>query len=466
MTDIAARMLGEAIPDDGIRWLNAFNGRILSAEDLRVDQDAIARARQQLGRAVGAGVVLGLGVDVDPSGTADRPILGVDLGLAINRAGQPIELRQRITIGLVAPDAAPPALDDDFVPCDVVLTGTTGLGAYVLSIGPARVDAGKAAVAGLGNDPASCNTAYSVEAVRFQLFPIDLDPAELDDDRKAKLRNHLAYRMYGEPDPRSALDRVEPYAARERLRNGLDDLQETCLKDTDVALAIVMWRPREGVSFVDPWSVRRRATSPTPGTSFVVPDRDAALAEGEARYLQLLDQLRDALAEADDPGQTRATGLFDYLPPAGVIPIATPVTRGFDRDTFFTDVIVRGPAYIESALVPDLLRESLAFPPIDLSRKRVIWTYLIRENAQTPRRRPFPGLPGIHGIPGTEGSTDWRRAAAIRLADRGPVLGTVPYGSAVQAPSCLLFTTGDMRYRGDARFNLGYWNFANFADID
>jgi hypothetical protein len=41
----ATRALDQPVVDDGIRWLNFFNGRTLSAEDLRVDHAAIQRSR-------------------------------------------------------------------------------------------------------------------------------------------------------------------------------------------------------------------------------------------------------------------------------------------------------------------------------------------------------------------------------------------------------------------------------------
>ena len=465
MTTPTARALGEPIVDDGIRWLNFFNGRMLSAEDLAADQVAIGRARHQLGRAQGAGVVSGLGVREDEPRNVARPVLTVDPGLAINLEGRTLELGRRVTIGLVRVDAPSDLEGADFARCDVVLAGTAGLGAYLLSVGPAAADAGMAVVAGLGNDPAACNTAYTVEGVRFQLFPVDIEPEDVDD---AKLRNRLAYRMFGAGDARSSMDRVEPFTAREGARSELDDLQAACLGTTDVALALIFWQPGEGIDFVDEWSVRRRSLPPSPGTIEVTPWRDAAIAEGEARYLQLEAHLRDRLVRESQPGAVKATDTFQFLPAAGVLPIATTVSRGFTTAAFFDGLKTRGPAFIEAALVPDLLRESLAFPPIDLSSGRVIWTYLVRENAQQLRIRQWrPDVlvrPDILARPEIFARPDlFGRALAgdaVRIGE------PVPYLSGAPAPSCLVFTTGDMRYRADARYDLGYWDYANFAEID
>jgi hypothetical protein len=47
---------------DGVRFVNFFNGRLLTAEDLRREQDANVVLRDRLGTAVGDGVVRGLRV--------------------------------------------------------------------------------------------------------------------------------------------------------------------------------------------------------------------------------------------------------------------------------------------------------------------------------------------------------------------------------------------------------------------
>ena len=49
-------------------------------------------------------------------------------------------------------------------------------------------------VSGLTNEPAPCNVALSVEAVRFRLIRLALSAAELAD--KEHLRNRVAYRLF------------------------------------------------------------------------------------------------------------------------------------------------------------------------------------------------------------------------------------------------------------------------------
>ena len=64
-----------------------------------------------------------------------------------------------------------------------------------LTVEPATADAGKAVVAGLGNQAAACNVAYSVEGVRFGLTPVPLLVGEAG--VPDLLRNRIAYRMFG-----------------------------------------------------------------------------------------------------------------------------------------------------------------------------------------------------------------------------------------------------------------------------
>jgi len=458
-----ARTLDQPVVDDGIRWLNFFNGRVLSAEDLRVDHEAIQRAREQLGRGLGGGVLSGLGVEEAASSSVPRPVLSVKPGLAFNNTGEAIELGREVTVGLVRVDAPTDTTGSTFAACDVVLAGTTGLGAYVLTVGPADADQGKAPVAGLGNDAASCNTAYSVEGVRFRLFPVSI---EADDVAAADLRNRLAYRMFGQEDPQLLGFVRDPFGAIDGEYGELDALRHACF-ETDVALAIVFWQPGEGIRFVDKWSVRRRATPAPSSMSHASPMLDRRLADAEARYLQFQDHVGDLFRAASDPASIQATTAFRFLPPAGIVPLPTPTSYA----SFFRGLKYREPVYIEGAHVPGLLQEALSYPAIDAGAGEAMWLYVVRENAQRPRfRRPIFDI-GLG------------RFDMIREAVLGPIAGLrssafagigseiiggprpIPAQSAM-TPSCVIFTTGHLRYRGDARFDLAYYDFANYAEID
>lgn len=420
MDATATRNLEQPVVDDGIRWLNFFNGRVLSAEDLRTDHDAIAEARRQLGRGIGSGIVSGLEVsEAVLVSSAGAPILTVKKGLAFNDDGQALELRRDITVGLVRIDAPTGSAGDDFSNCDVVLPGTTGLGVYVLTVGPASSDAGKAAVAGLGNSPASCNTAYSVEGVRLRLFPVPLEDGDLDEPDL--LRNRIAYRMFGGADDASI---TEPFGRRESPSTLFDEMRRSCFESTDVPVALLYWEPVNGVQFVDEWSVRRTAAPSAASAPSRSPLQAARVVQREAAVFQFQAHLRDILRRVARPEVLAAEAHFEYLPPVGVLPLGVPPARGYGYREFFASQPTRGPSFIEGTHLRGLFLDGLSYAPINLSRGEVIWLYEIRENRQR-----------------VEGAS-------------GP-----------RATPCVVFSTGHLRYRADARFELAYWNYASYAEI-
>ena len=87
------KRLTEAITEGGIPWINFFNGRLLSGEDLSKEQNSNLEGRRRLGRAIGEGVAYGLEVSI-PQGVNSRetPYVLVEAGLAINRQGQSLSL--------------------------------------------------------------------------------------------------------------------------------------------------------------------------------------------------------------------------------------------------------------------------------------------------------------------------------------------------------------------------------------
>jgi hypothetical protein len=411
----ATQHLDEPVAEDGIRWLNFFNGRVLSAEDLRTEQRAAAVARRQLGRAIGAGIVQGFEVREAPlASSAGAPILTVTPGLAFNESGQALELHRQMSIGLVRPDAPSGGPPGAFARCDVVLPGTAGLGAYLLTVGPATTSAGRAAVAGLGNQPAMCNTAYAVEGVRFRLFPLPLQPGDLA--APELLRNRIAYRLFGVAQAQPLDYGINPYplVGSARSRTLFDELREVCLGETDVPLATLHWKPLEGIQFVDRWSVRRRPTPLVAGTTHDRLLAARAPADGEARFLQFQEQLEDIRLGPSPPAAV-ATERFRYLPPAGVLPLTRADTRGFDSLRFFQGLTVRGEIHVEATHVAALLRESLLYAPIDLQSGEAIRLYVVRQNLLADARR------------------------------------------------FVLFATGHLPYIGDAKFDLAYWDLANYA---
>src|SRR5262245_59143500 len=167
--------LQEPIIDSGISSINYFTGRLLTASDLSREKAANREGDLRIGRALGEGVAYGLEVRPSPESKIDAPVLRIEAGLAVNRAGQTLSLRNRIDLSLyrqAQPGASGSSL---FTECQPIQTGTyiAGQGVYLLTIAPAESRRGRALVSGLGNEAASCNTDTVIESVQFRLIQID-----------------------------------------------------------------------------------------------------------------------------------------------------------------------------------------------------------------------------------------------------------------------------------------------------
>ena len=83
----------------------------------------------------------------------------------------------------------------------------------------------------------------------------------------------------------------------------------------------------------------------------------------------------------------------------------------------------RRPAFINAARLESLVRDSLHFPAIDTQSGELVWLYRVRENR-----------------------------TAIEITKPTP------------APrSYIVFASGHIPYLADAQFNLGRWNYSNYA---
>ncbi len=437
----------------GIRNTHFFNGRLLTAEDLRAEQEANRQQRRQLGLAIGAGVVEGFDVALVSNGP--KPVLRISRGLALTRKGAALALAEDVEVGLVRTPNAP-ALNGSaglFAVCGPEATTPSAAiaeGVYLLVAGPASGFAEHAPVVGFnGNGVASgCDHRFAVEGVAFRLVGVNLAQvdfvstatrtalttllAQTSPASRARLRNWLAHLCFG--TEQSAGFAADPF----RLPGGQSPLTSYGLVDwlrgrgnlteCDVPLALLLWTTA-GVQFVDLWSVRRKPVSPA--TSAVWPLTTGARrpAEGEAAFLQFQAQLT-AMIQGGGFGATltqlHALDLFRYLPAVGLVPLATNRYQGFELEDFFQGMATPTPMHITGDELMGLLRASYAFPSIDLGRQQqeLVWLYLVRENAE-----------------------------AI-AATSGGALPPQPY---------VVFSSGHMPYAGQARFSLDHYDFANYS---
>jgi hypothetical protein len=185
-----------------------------------------------------------------------------------------------------------------------------------------------------------------------------------------------------------------------------------------VPLALIGFQGAATLTLIDGWAVRRPASLADASGAFhstTGPRREAVGRAMFAQFQAQLESLRSA-GTADLKARTH----FPFLPPVGVLPRMS-AGEGLD---FLGGMSVRGPIHINGPTVELLIRESLTHPAIRADGLEVIWLYAVAEN---------------------------QIAAAKAVADK-----------AVADPY-LLFASPNLAYRGDARFNLHRWNYANYA---
>lgn len=405
----------------GIRNTHFFNGRLLTAEDLRAEQQANRQQHRQLGLAIGAGVVEGFDVGLVSNGL--KPVLHISRGLALTRKGAALALAEDVDVGLVR-TASAPALNGGaglFAVCGPEATTPTAAiaeGVYLLAAGPASGFAEHAPVVGFnGNGVASgCDHRYAVEGVAFRLVGVDLAQidfvsaatrtalttllAQTSPASRARLRNWLAHLCFG--TEQAAAFAVDPF----RLPGGQSPLTSYGLVDwlrgrghlteCDVPLALLLWTTA-GVQFVDLWSVRRTPAPPAASAVWPLTTGARRPGEGEAAFLQFQGQIGDLVDPLHGLPQSQLTAVnarsfCRYLPAVGLLPLNEGGRRGFNYPNFFFDLNTAEPAIIPAAHVEPLLRSSFSYPAVDLlNETNAFWLYLVRENLDAINENPVTG---------------------------------------------------------------------------
>lgn len=458
----------------GIHNTNFFNGRILTAEDLNTEQDANRKQRNRLGRAIGDGIVYGLKV-----GVVEEQTLYVTPGLALNRLGQSLCIPEeglsdgKIKIPLVPKMESVTGTSNPFFDCttkseskDSVLS-STGEGIYILVMSPASEYEGRAPMVGLNDDSSitSCGKKYFVEGIQFRLVKLDISSENINVRvrrellsllRKSNtanislLRNILAHLCFGteeifsfvqDPFNRDKSSGMSPYVSY-GLLDSLRSLKIPMLTDSDVPLALVFWISNE--IKVDIWSVRRSLVTRPTTELWPLPLSNRRLVEAEACFQQFQEQIESIYSSTNDNelAEINAEDYFRYLPAAGIIPISTNyllysdclkgiprLVKGFNPENFFkkyfADMSIRKPVVIEGSNLGAIINSSLYYPPIHLKSRELIWLYLIREN-----------------------------------------LESIAKGSSNSPQPYMIFTTGQIQYQGDARYNLNRWNYSNYSKVE
>lgn len=387
------KQLLEPILDERIQHAHWFNGRLLSAEALQADQMAQRRAREQLGRAIGSGVVYGLTVTHKTAVTA--PTLNISQGLALNRLGQAVELREDIELPLGTLPESPAASAGLFAPCKAGSDGDVEAkqGFYLLAAAPTsayqeRVPLHDIHASGLAD---SCGSRYETAGILLRLVPIDIGNKSLVDedvqkklreeietaktsaDALSRLRNLMAHWCLGTFD--TAKITAAPYAHLSAgatnpigLTDRLRDPNVQLLNDGDVSLALIYWT-KDGVQFVDMWAVRRHISHSPTDFAWPFHTDQGQQAIAAARLLQFQQQIADLYANATIKLNTmEAREWFYYLPAAGYLPTAVAAlgADGVSADTFFKGLPLVEKRPFDPAFMREITRLSWWQAPLQL----------------------------------------------------------------------------------------------------
>jgi len=376
---------GEVCPDLADRRVNFFSGRLLSADDMRQEQSAVNQRDRRLGTAIGSGVVRGLEVHAEADAAN---LLQIEAGLAITGCGEPLALDNPLRLRLA------PAVEQSgaggFAPCgsEAGFVMDQGDGYYLISLAPnvglSSEKAQEINHSGRNGQLIACGARWRLEGLTLQVdkLPASALPAALRGAPPAahtanlsRARSLLAKLCLGEVMGATPLGEPAP-----------DLLQTAKLASPDrVALAVVAWS-NNGVRFVDRWSVRRSLApdTHTPGAAPYWPPGASRAIQAEAMQRQFQEHLAELLlalkAAGTDTASLVAGEWFVWLPAVGILPRAN-TESGLSAKVFFSTLPARS-LFLAHAALESILREGMAYPPIDLTAKspQLIWLYQLVED--------------------------------------------------------------------------------------
>lgn len=374
--------LQTALPSNGLPRVFFFNGRLLTAGDLRTEQDGRRHADLWLGQGCGDGVAYGLEVEEASVPGSANPVLTIKAGLAINRAGQALKLECDVPIALSSqPQAVGQVGDGCFGACapasaSNIYNASSGL--YLLCIAPAELREGKVQTSGLTSQGGACNTDVVIDTVQIRRISLDNELGDLPRGDEQKLRSSIAWRCFGGEQEQAFA--ANPFGLPPVTLGLVDGLRASkAITDCDVPLAIVYWSAA-GLRFIDLWSVRRPLTDRRNHSGPLgLWAGEATRSLGEMAWQQFQSQLAQ-IAPTQQKSFVAKTSL-QYLPAVGLVPIAeTGSETGFSASQFFAGLDVGVPLHLDAAWLPTLLQLSLQHAPLALATAQPPRLYQIHEN--------------------------------------------------------------------------------------
>ncbi|MGE5672269.1 MAG: hypothetical protein ACM3XM_00065 [Mycobacterium leprae] len=362
MPDEKSMTVGQ-ITSGGICHPNYFNGRLLAAEDLALDQQATETHLTRLGRVAGAGIASGLSVGRGSGST----VLNVGQGVAINSLGESLELSQSVQLELNPPAQAGTYGAGGFSPCSPNQTQSHTApsdGLYLLVVGPTTRVEGSVPVSGLVNPDAiaTCGRRYIREGVAFRLLYRGKLP---DAKSRPALRwwNVKAHEYLGSDalahkpmlgaqafalDQATAQGKWLPVFDVVVVIPGAEQIEEPT--EHEVGLTLLSWENGK-IGELDMWAVRRQLALGDPRFATADSLFPARYAAGEAIFRQYGNRpFASNLV-------TAASTFTPYLPAAGYLP------QGYSATVFLGGLNVwKRP--LSPTMTDDLLSRSFLQPPI------------------------------------------------------------------------------------------------------
>lgn len=302
--------LNQPVAASGAARTFFFNGRLLSAEDLKREQALRENGQSQLARLFGCGIAAGLEV----GGETGSSSLSIGAGLGLTPSGLLIDL-DRLQVNLA--DTAGKQRSGRFGACAAAMANleSPGAGLYLLVLTPTWMGSGRAAT--LLGEVGACNRNIEQPAVRARLLKVSAPQGATED----KLRNLVAQALLVPDDPATVLTHaasVDAPAGALRLIGWWPASVVPTLSADDLPVALLRIDQNARVLWLDGAAARRRI-APPPGLGGDTFWRESHTLEMEAFAQQFVDQLVAEKARLDKDRNAPGAAAFSILPPVALM---------------------------------------------------------------------------------------------------------------------------------------------------
>lgn len=306
----SAISLNQPVAASGAARTFFFNGRLLSAEDLKREQALRENGQGQLARLVGCGIAAGLEV----SGEFGSSALSIGAGLGVTPSGLVIDI-DALDLDLAGSSGG--GRGSGFATCAAAMANlaSPAAGLYLLVLTPTWIGSGRAAT--LLGEVGACNRNIEQPAVRARLLAVSAPQGATD----KTVRNRAAHALLAPDDPAAVLSHAaaaEVPSGALRLIGWWPASSVPTLSADDLPLALLRIDQNAAVVWLDAAAARRRI-APPPGLAGDTFWRNSHALEMEAFARQFVDQLADEAALLTKNQNAAGATAFAALPPVALL---------------------------------------------------------------------------------------------------------------------------------------------------